>query len=182
MSDDTDAITLGGGCFWCVEAALERLDGVASVTSGYAGGHVEEPSYEQVCTGETGHAEVVQVTFDSSVIALDELLAAFFTIHDPTTQDRQGPDIGSQYRSAIYFHDDEQRDTIAAFIDELEADGIYSDPIVTEVEPLEIFWEAEEYHQDFYAKNPDQAYCAVHIPPKIDKLRERFANKLQPSG
>lgn len=179
MSDRTETTTLGGGCFWCVEASLERLNGVESVTSGYAGGHVDDPTYEAVCTGDTGHAEVVRVAFDPSVLAFDELLAAFFTIHDPTTKDRQGPDIGTQYRSAIFYETDEQGETARQLIDELEATGAYDGPIVTEVEPLERFWPAEEYHQDFYEKNPEQAYCAAYIPPKIEKLREKFAHAVE---
>lgn len=179
MSDRIETSTLGGGCFWCVEASLERLRGVQSVISGYAGGNVEEPSYEAVCTGETGHAEVVRVEFDPSVLAFDELLAAFFTIHDPTTKDRQGPDIGSQYRSVIFYETEKQREVAESMIEDLESDGGYDDPIVTEVEPLEAFWEAETYHQDFYEKNPEQAYCSAYIPPKIEKLKEKFAHAIQ---
>ena len=179
MSDRIETSTLGGGCFWCVEASLERLRGVQSVISGYAGGNVEEPSYEAVCTGETGHAEVVRVEFDPSVLAFDELLAAFFTIHDPTTKDRQGPDIGSQYRSVIFYETEKQREVAESMIEDLESDGGYDDPIVTEVEPLEVFWEAETYHQDFYEKNPEQAYCSAYIPPKIEKLKEKFAHAIQ---
>ncbi|WP_129115691.1 peptide-methionine (S)-S-oxide reductase MsrA [Halegenticoccus tardaugens] len=171
--------TLAGGCFWCIEAPFERLGGVESVVSGYAGGSTENPTYEEVCSGETGHAEVVQVTYDPDEIGYRELLEVFFTIHDPTTLNRQGPDVGTQYRSAVFYHDDEQRETAEALIEELEAAGAYDDPIVTEVEPLEAFYEAEEYHQNFYEKNPEQAYCAVHIPPKLDKLRENFASKLK---
>ncbi len=179
MSDRIETSTLGGGCFWCVEASLERLRGVQSVISGYTGGNVEEPSYEAVCTGETGHAEVVRVEFDPSVLAFDELLAAFFTIHDPTTKDRQGPDIGSQYRSVIFYETEKQREVAESMIEDLESDGGYDDPIVTEVEPLEVFWEAETYHQDFYEKNPEQAYCSAYIPPKIEKLKEKFAHAIQ---
>lgn len=179
MSEATETATLAGGCFWCVEAALERLDGVQSVTSGYAGGHVDDPTYEQVCTGETGHAEVVQVEFDTDMLDYEELLAAFFTIHNPTTKDREGPDVGSQYRSAIFYHDARQREIAEGLIDELETERIYDRPIVTEVEPLDTFWEAEEYHQDFYTKNPEQGYCSMYIPPKIEKLREKFGDKMR---
>lgn len=179
MSDSTKTTTLAGGCFWCVEAALERLRGVESTTSGYAGGHINDPTYEEVCAGDTGHAEVVRVAFDAGVLSLEELLAAFFTIHNPTTKDREGPDIGSQYRSAIFYETDAQRKTAEELIDELEEEGVYDDPIVTEVEPLETFWEAEEYHQDYYEKNPQQAYCSAYIPPKIEKLKARFADKLE---
>lgn len=178
MSDSTETITLGGGCFWCVEAALERLQGVESVTSGYAGGDVDEPTYEEVCSGRTGHAEVVRVAFDPSVIDLRELLAAFFTVHNPTTKDREGPDVGSQYRSAIFYESDEQATVVRDVIDELEAEGIYDRSIVTEVEPLDTFWEAEAYHQDFFRENPDQAYCSTYIPPKIEKLKAKFEDKL----
>lgn len=178
MSDRIDTVTLGGGCFWCVEAAIERLEGVESVTSGYAGGDVDEPTYEAVCTGETGHAEVVRVAYDPAVLDVEELLAAFFTVHDPTTRDRQGPDVGSQYRSAIFYETEAQAEAARGLIEELEAEGVYDRPIVTEVEPLDTFWEAEAYHQDFYAKNPDQAYCRAYIPPKIEKLKERFADRL----
>lgn len=179
MSDRIETITLGGGCFWCVEASLKRLRGVASVTSGYAGGTVDEPSYEAVCTGETGHAEVVRVAFDPEVLALEDLLAAFFTIHNPTTKDRQGPDIGTQYRSAIFYESEPQREIVETVLTGLEAEAIYDDPIVTEVAPLETFWEAETYHQDFYEKNPDQAYCSAYIPPKVEKLREKFAHAIE---
>lgn len=178
MSDSTETTTLAGGCFWCVEAALERLQGVVSTTSGYAGGTVDDPTYEEVCSGETGHAEVVRVEFAPAAIEYEELLAAFFTIHNPTTKDREGPDIGTQYRSAIFYESEAQHETANILIDELEAEGVYDDPIVTEVEPLETFWEAEEYHQDFYEKNPQQAYCSAFIPPKIEKLKARFADKL----
>lgn len=179
MAPSLETTTLGGGCFWCVEAALKRLRGVEAVTSGYAGGHVDDPTYEAVCTGETGHAEVVRVTFDPGVLAFDELLAAFFTIHNPTTKDREGPDIGTQYRSIILYETPEQEQTARELIDELEAEGVYEDPIVTEVEALETFYEAEAYHQDFYEKNPDQAYCSAHIPPKIEKLKARFEHAVQ---
>ncbi|ELZ07811.1 MULTISPECIES: peptide-methionine (S)-S-oxide reductase MsrA [Natrialba] len=165
--------TFGGGCFWCVEAALEALDGVESVTSGYAGGHTENPTYEEVCSGRTGHAEVVQVEYDPADIAYEDLLEVFFTIHDPTTKDREGPDVGSQYRSAIYAHDDEQLETAEAFAAELENEGLY-EGIVTEIEPLETFYEAEEYHQNYFEKNPNDAYCSMHAAPKVETVREKF--------
>ena len=185
MSDaDSDAgrdgeladATLGGGCFWCVEAVLEKLAGVRSVTSGYAGGHVDDPSYEAVCRGETGHAEVVQVTFDPGTIAFRDLLEVFFSIHTPTTLNREGPDVGSQYRSAVYYHDDEQRRTTEALIEEL--DPLYDDDIVTEVEPLETFYPAEEHHQNYYEKHPSDAYCTINVDPKLSKLREKHAELL----
>jgi peptide-methionine (S)-S-oxide reductase len=173
----TELATLGGGCFWCVEAPMKELRGVHEVTSGYAGGHVENPTYEQVCSETTGHAEVVQVEFDPEVISYRELLAVFFAVHDPTTMNRQGPDVGSQYRSAVFYHSDEQREVAESLIEELEREGVY-DEVVTEVDPLETFYEAEEYHQDYYEKNPNQPYCAVQIPPKLEKVREKFAGKV----
>ena len=174
--------TLAGGCFWCVEAAFKELDGVSEVTSGYAGGHVENPSYEEVCSETTGHAEVVQVEYDPQVISYADLLRVFFTIHDPTTLNRQGPDVGESYRSAIFHHDDGQRETAEAFIEELEAEGAYDDPIVTEVEPLDAFYEAEEYHQDYYAKNPNDGYCQFNADPKIRKVREKFGDEVTRSA
>ena len=174
----TELATLGGGGVWCVEAPMKELRGVHGVTSGYAGGHVEDPTYEQVCSETTGHAEVVQVEFDPEVLSYRELLEVFFAVHDPTTENRQGPDVGSQYRSAVFYHDEQQRETTEALIEEFEREGVYDD-VVTEVEPLEAFYEAEEYHQDYYEKNPDQPYCAVQIPPKLEKVRERFAGKVR---
>ena len=170
--------TVGGGCFWCIEAPMQELRGVERVVSGYAGGHVEDPTYEAVCNGTTGHAEVVQVTYDPDELSYRDLLEVFFALHDPTTKDRQGPDVGSQYRSAIFYHDDEQREVAEAVVEELEGDAY--DGIVTEVEPLETFYEAEEYHQNYYEKNPNQPYCAVQIPPKLEKVREKFADRVVP--
>ena len=175
----TARATLGGGCFWCIEAAFEELEGIESATSGYAGGHVADPTYEQVCAGETGHAEVVQVEYDTDVLALEDVLKVFFTVHDPTQLNRQGPDVGTQYRSAIFTHDDDQQEQAEAFIAELDASDAYDDDIVTEVEPLDTFYRAEERHQDYYEKNPAQGYCSVHIPPKLDKVREKFADRLR---
>jgi peptide-methionine (S)-S-oxide reductase len=177
----TESATFGGGCFWCIEAAFKELDGVSEVTSGYAGGDVPNPSYKEVCNGTTGHAEVVEVEFDTSVIEYEDLLEVFFTVHDPTTVDRQGPDVGSQYRSAIYTHDDEQQSVAESFVDELEAAGAFDSPIVTEIEPLETFYEAESYHQDYFEKNPNQPYCVINVTPKIKKVREKFADKTKPS-
>jgi peptide-methionine (S)-S-oxide reductase len=176
--DGLELATLGGGCFWCIEAALDQLDGVTAVTSGYAGGHVDDPSYEAVCSGRTGHAEVVQATFDPERIAYADLLEVFFSVHDPTTEDREGPDVGSQYRSAVYYHDDAQRETVDAFIDRLEADEVYDDPIVTEVEPLETFWPAEAAHQDYFEKHPNKPYCAANVRPKVEKVRQSFADRV----
>ncbi|WP_435129086.1 peptide-methionine (S)-S-oxide reductase MsrA [Halobaculum sp. D14] len=171
--------TFGGGCFWCVESAFKQLRGVESVTSGYAGGDAEAPTYEEVCSGSTGHAEVVQVEYDPDEIAYPELLRVFFTVHDPTTLNRQGPDVGSQYRSIVLYHDEDQRATVEEFVDELDAEDVYDDDIVTEVEPLETFYEAEEYHQDYYEKNPADQYCQFNADPKIRKVREQFADKVR---
>ena len=178
----TSRATLAGGCFWCLDAAYRRLRGVKSVVSGYAGGHVANPSYEAVCTGRTGHAEVVQVEFDPSVITYRELLEVFFGIHDPTTLNRQGNDIGTQYRSAIFPHDAEQEKTARDFIAELEAEHTFDAPIVTTIEPLGTFYPGEKYHQDYYDRNQNQPYCAAVISPKIAKLRKKFAEKLVTAG
>ena len=160
--------TLGGGCFWCLEAVYERVDGVVSVVSGYAGGTTVNPTYEQVCTGTTGHAEVVQITFDPKKISYEEILKIFWNAHDPTTLDRQGADIGTQYRSVIFTQSDEQRK--AAELSKREAQKDFDDPIVTEITPLVAFYPAEEYHQDYFAKHPDAAYCTFVIAPKLKKL------------
>jgi peptide-methionine (S)-S-oxide reductase len=168
--------TVAGGCFWCVEAVFQRLDGVASVTSGYAGGDVVDPSYEAVCSGTTGHAEAVQITYDPAVVSYADLLRVFFATHDPTTEDRQGPDVGSQYRSAVFTHDGAQRETAERTIEALQRS--YDDPIVTEVEPLDAFYEAEPYHQDYFRENPDAPYCRVNVPPKIAKLESGFGELL----
>ncbi len=172
--------TLGGGCFWCIEAALTRLEGVEDVVPGYAGGHTEDPTYQEVCSGTTGHAEVVQVTYDPDVISYRELLHVFFSMHDPTTKDRQGADVGTQYRSIVLTHDDEQARTVKGVIDELE-EAIFDDPIVTEVEPLETFYVAEDKHHDYYENNPEQGYCRMVIDPKIKKLRAQWKDKLKPA-
>ncbi|MEI2720324.1 MAG: peptide-methionine (S)-S-oxide reductase MsrA [Gemmatimonadales bacterium] len=171
--------TLGGGCFWCLEAVFERVAGVRSVVSGYAGGHVPSPSYEAVCAGITGHAEVVQLDFDPAVIGYHDLLEIFFTIHDPTTLNRQGPDSGTQYRSAIYTHDAEQQAVAEALMAELEADAVFPRPIVTEVTPLDTFWPAEAYHQQYFRRHPAQPYCAAVIAPKVAKLRAKWASRLR---
>lgn len=171
--------TFGGGCFWCVEAVLERLEGVRSVTSGYAGGHVENPSYRAVCAGTTGHAEVVRVEFDPAVISYRDLLEVFFATHDPTTPDRQGADVGPQYRSIILYESDEQRETAESVLRELEEDDVFGAPIVTELQPLDRFWPAEPYHQDYYRNNPAQPYCRAVIAPKVAKLRASFADRLK---
>jgi peptide-methionine (S)-S-oxide reductase len=174
-----ETATLGGGCFWCLEAGFQDLKGVASVTSGYAGGSVPDPGYRQVCAGTTGHAEVVQVSFDASVIDYATLLRVFFTLHDPTTLNRQGADVGTQYRSVIYYHDEGQRQLAQAVIAEQETEGLWDRPIVTEVAPLPVFYPAEPYHQDYYRQNPHQGYCQVVISPKLAKLRVRYAALLR---
>jgi len=181
----TETATLAGGCFWCIEAAFKELDGVREVTSGYAGGHTDDPSYRQVCSGSTGHAEVVQVEYDPEVLAYEDLLEVFFRIHDPTTEDKQGPDVGSQYRSAVYYHDEEQKETVERFVHNLQSGGSFqsyeNDEIVTEIEPLDTFWEAEAKHQDYYDKNPSDRYCQFHAEPKVKKVREQFADRAAPA-
>jgi peptide-methionine (S)-S-oxide reductase len=171
--------TLGGGCFWCLEAVFEQVRGVKSVTSGYSGGHVKSPSYRQVCGGRTGHAEVVQIEFDPSEVTFRELLDVFFTIHDPTTKDRQGSDAGPQYRSAIFTHDESQESTARQVIAELEAEKVWPAPIVTEVTPFTEFWAAEREHHQYYTRNPQQAYCRIVIEPKVARLRQKHLEKLR---
>ena len=175
--------TLAGGCFWCLEAAFQDLKGVEQVVSGYAGGHVPNPSYELVCTGTTGHAEVVQITFDPAVVSFADLVHVFFTIHDPTTLNRQGEDVGTQYRSAIFYHTPEQRAAAERVIRELSAEHAWDDPIVTELKPFAAFYPAEEYHRDYYRRNPNQGYCRAVIAPKVAKIRKLYFDKLkQPVG
>ncbi len=177
----TDIATLGGGCFWCLEAVFELLEGVERVESGYAGGSAPSPTYEQVCAGVTGHAEVVQVTFDPDVIGFREILEVFFATHDPTTLNRQGPDVGTQYRSAIFYHSEAQKETAQELIAELEREGVFPGAIVTEVAALEEFFPAEAYHQEFFRNNPNQPYCTFLIDPKVAKFRQRFADRLKSS-
>jgi len=169
---DTEIATVAGGCFWCTEAVFKQLAGVERVTSGYAGGRVENPSYEAVCRGETGHAECVQVEYDPDVLSYEDVLTVFFSTHDPTTKDREGPDVGSQYRSAVFYHGEAQREAVEAFVDDLQS--AYDDDIVTEIAPLETFYEAEAYHQDYFEKNPNDAYCSVNAAPKVEKVRKQF--------
>lgn len=171
--------TLGGGCFWCLEAVFDLLDGVTNVVSGYMGGHVIDPSYRQVCDGNTGHAEVVQLHFDSAAISFRELLEVFFTIHDPTTLNRQGNDVGPQYRSVIFYHSTEQHTTAAALISELNARQIWRGPIVTELAPAATFYPAEAYHQDYFALNGRQPYCQMVVAPKVAKFRKQYAARLK---
>jgi peptide-methionine (S)-S-oxide reductase len=174
-----ETATLGGGCFWCLEAVFERLEGVEKAVSGYAGGRVPDPSYELVCSGLTGHAEVVQITFDPSVLPYRELLEIFFAFHDPTTLNRQGNDVGTQYRSAIYYHSPEQERTAREVIEQLRRDGTWDDPIVTEVTPLDRFYPAEEYHQQYFQRNPTRMYCQAVVAPKVAKLRREYAARLR---
>ncbi|QDX80049.1 peptide-methionine (S)-S-oxide reductase [Denitratisoma sp. DHT3] len=171
--------TLGGGCFWCVEAALKQLDGVVSAVSGYCGGHLDDPDYRTVCAGESGHAEVVRFEFDPARLDYRTLLLAFFAIHDPTTLNRQGHDVGSQYRSAIFTHDEEQARVARDLVAELNREGAWPDPIVTEIRPAPRFWPAEDYHQDYFAHNPQQGYCQAVVAPKVAKLRQRFRDRLK---
>ena len=171
--------TLGGGCFWCLEAVFEHLRGVESVVSGYAGGHVPNPTYEQVCGKDTGHAEVVRVTFDPAVVSYREVLEVFFATHDPTTPNRQGNDVGPQYRSVIFYHSEEQRQTAERLIRELTDEKVFPGPIVTQIAPLTNFYPAEDYHQGYYRSNPSQSYCAYVVTPKVVKFRKLFADKLK---
>ncbi|EMA11423.1 peptide-methionine (S)-S-oxide reductase [Haloarcula vallismortis] len=173
----TEQATFAGGCFWCTESVFKQIDGVTDVVSGYAGGHVADPSYEAVCRGETGHAECVQLTYDPEKVSYEELLAVHFTTHTPTTKDREGNDVGTQYRSAVFYHNETQRETVEAFIEEVQPG--YDSDIVTEVEPLETFYPAEDYHQDYFEKNPNQSYCQLTIPPKIKKLEETHEELLR---
>lgn len=171
--------TLAGGCFWCLEAVYDELKGVEDVVSGYAGGHVPHPSYERVCTGETGHAEVVQIKFDPQVISFNEILKVFFTIHDPTTLNRQGADVGTQYRSAIFYHTPEQKTVAEQTIEEITAAKIWDKPIVTEITPFKEFYPAEDYHQEYFKRNPYQGYCQMVVAPKVAKFRQKFEDKLK---
>ena len=175
----TETATLGGGCFWCLEAVYEELRGVESVVSGYSGGHVPNPTYRQVCSETTGHAEVVQVTFDPEVVTFREILEVFFTIHDPTTLNRQGADVGESYRSAIFYHDEEQKRVAEGVISNLESEGVWSNPIVTEVTPFSEFYVAEDYHQEYYRNNGYQPYCQVVIAPKVARFRKQHLERLK---
>jgi peptide-methionine (S)-S-oxide reductase len=171
--------TLAGGCFWCLEAIYDDLKGVEDVVSGYSGGSVPNPSYEQVSTGRTGHAETVQVTFDPAVISFEDILHIFFSIHDPTTLNRQGADVGTQYRSAIFYHGEEQKTTAGRVVQEIEDAGIWDHPLVTELKPFDAFYEAEDYHQEYFSKNPYQPYCQVVIAPKVSKFRKKYYERLK---
>lgn len=175
----TDTIVLGAGCFWCVEAVFSELKGVRSVMPGYAGGTMKDPDYKSVCTGETGHAEVAEIVYDPAVITLPELLEVFWQTHDPTTLNRQGADVGTQYRSAIFYRNADQKATAEHYKAELDKSGAYDRPIVTEIVPLDKFYAAENYHRDYYANNPGQGYCQMVIRPKVEKFKKAFANKLK---
>jgi peptide-methionine (S)-S-oxide reductase len=177
---ELETATLAGGCFWCVEAVFDELQGVESVVSGYTGGDAQSPTYQQVCSGTTGHAEAVQISFDPRVVSFRELLEVFFTVHDPTTLNRQGADIGTQYRSAIFYHTTEQREAAEQIIAELNAtEGWEDTPVVTEVAPLTEFYPAEDYHQDYFRNNPGQGYCRAVVAPKVSKFRQKFLEKLK---
>ncbi len=171
--------TLGGGCFWCVEAVFDELKGVEKVESGYSGGTVANPTYRDVCTGTTGHAEVTQITFDQQVVSFKEILQIFFTVHDPTTLNRQGADVGTQYRSVIFYHNDEQKRIAEEVIREITAEKLWDNPIVTQVVPFKAFYKAEGYHQDYFVNNPGQPYCQVVIAPKVAKFRKKFTERLK---
>jgi len=179
MNKSQEITTLGGGCFWCLEAVFSELRGVENVVSGYSGGSVPDPSYEQICTGATGHAEVVQITFDPDIISFKELLEIFLTIHDPTTLNRQGADVGTQYRSVIFYRTKEQERIAREVIKEVEVAKIWSAPIVTELTQFKVFYPAEEYHQEYFKRNPDQMYCSVVISPKLAKFRKQYFTKLK---
>ena len=179
MENRRETATLAGGCFWCLEAAFERLQGVVRVVPGYTGGQAANPSYQDVCGGTTGHAEAVQITFDPGAISFRDLLEVFLSIHDPTTLNYQGADYGTQYRSAIFYHTPEQKQEAERIIGELTASGVWAQPMVTEVKPLAEFHPAEEYHHQYYRRNPEQGYCQVVIAPKLDKFRQKYAAKLR---
>jgi len=177
--DSLQVATFGSGCFWCTEAIFERLNGIVKVESGYSGGKVENPTYEEVCTGSTGYAEVTQITYDPSTISYDELLEVFWKTHDPTTLNRQGNDVGTQYRSVIFYHNEEQKKLAEKYKSELDKSGAWDKPIVTEISPFTNFYPAEGYHQDYYENNPNQGYCAFVIAPKVEKFEKVFKNKLK---
>ena len=177
MNDQLAVATFGNGCFWCTEAIFQQLKGVKTVLPGYIGGEVKNPTYKEVCTGTTGHAEAIQITYDPDVISYRELLDVFFYTHDPTTLNRQGADVGTQYRSAIFYHNKEQESDAVKIIEQLTAEGVYSDPIVTEIAAFDIFYDAEEYHQNYYINNKNQGYCRAVINPKLDKFMKKYGSK-----
>lgn len=179
MSNNLQTATLAGGCFWCLEAVFDEIKGVHSVESGYAGGHVPNPTYRAVCNGDTGHAEVVQVHFDPGIVSYRDLLNVFFAIHDPTTLNRQGADVGTQYRSAIFYHNDDQKMIAESLIEDLNSQRIWDAPIVTQLAPLDKFYMAEDYHQEYFARNPYQPYCMAVVAPKVSKFRKHFLDMLK---
>jgi len=179
MEHKVDTATVGGGCFWCTEAQLEQLDGVISVTSGYAGGETKNPTYKEVCSGQSGHAEVIQLTFDPAIITYDEILAAFWQAHDPTQLNRQGNDVGTQYRSVIFYHNVDQKKIAEGYVKKLNDEKAYDQPVVTQVAPLTVFYKGEDYHQDYYNQNSSQGYCQFVIQPKLDKFKKVFKDKLK---
>ena len=179
QKDNTEVATLAGGCFWCIEAAFDEIRGVIKVESGYSGGTTTSPTYEQVCSGTTGHAEAVQVTFEPNVVSFQDILHIFFTVHDPTTPNRQGADMGSQYRSVIFYHNEKQKEIAEQVIRELEDQKVWDNPIVTQVVPFKKFYKAENYHNQYFSRNPNAGYCRVVIAPKIAKLREKYREKLK---
>lgn len=179
MNTHLEVATFGGGCYWCIEAVFQRLEGVEKVESGFSGGQVKNPTYKEVCTGTTGHAEVIQITFDTTKTSFEEILKVFFTMHDPTTLNRQGNDIGTQYRSAVFYHNDEQKKAAEEIIAALNTSKAYPNPIVTEVSKLDVFYKAEDYHQNYYNENSDEGYCRFVIQPKIEKFEKVFKDRLK---
>jgi peptide-methionine (S)-S-oxide reductase len=177
--DKREVAVLAGGCFWCLEAVYDQVKGVTDVVSGYVGGHTHNPTYEQVCSGLTGHAEVVKVTFDPDVISYEEILGIFFSIHDPTTLNRQGADVGTQYRSAIFYTSSQQKDTAEAMLRQLAEEKVWKNPIVTEIKPLDVFFPAEDYHQEYFSRNPYQGYCQFVVAPKVNKFKKKYADLLK---
>ncbi|MBN1597434.1 MAG: peptide-methionine (S)-S-oxide reductase MsrA [Bacteroidales bacterium] len=182
QNDKSETATFGAGCFWCVEAIFERVNGVKDVQSGYSGGHVKNPTYKEVCTGTTGHAEVCRITYDPEIISYPDLLEIFWQTHDPTTPNRQGNDVGTQYRSVIFYHNNAQKNAAVEMKKRLNKAGIWKNPVVTQIVPLEIFYPAEDYHEDYYSNNPDQPYCSFIISPKVKKFEKAFGEYLKPNG
>jgi peptide-methionine (S)-S-oxide reductase len=180
MKESKQMATFGAGCFWCTEAVFLNVKGVEKVESGYSGGQIKNPSYREICTGKTGHAEVTQLTFDSKIISFEELLEVFWNTHDPTTLNRQGADEGTQYRSVVFYHNDEQKKIAEAYKSQLELSKVYKNPIVTEISPIDNFYKAEDYHQNYFAQNPNQSYCQYVIKPKVAKFKKQFASQLRP--
>ena len=179
MEKEIKKAILGGGCFWCTEAVYKELNGIIDVVPGYSGGNIKNPAYREVCTGKTGHAEVVQITYDPEIVSYKEILEVFFMTHDPTTLNRQGNDVGTQYRSAVFYHDEEQKKTAEEVVSNFEKENIFDHPVVTEITPFEAFYKAEDYHKDYYERNEDQPYCQFIVAPKVAKFKEIFKDKLK---